>query len=124
MKCFNHNDQDAVGVCKHCQKGVCTNCCTLIDGTVSCLGSCEAEVASINYIMEKSKGVYKNLDKHWGPATVINGFSGVLFLGLGIYTFKIGNIFSYFLLGLGVIMVAGGVLSVIQARRMKDQKDT
>ena len=124
MKCFNHNDQDAVGVCKHCQKGICMNCCTLVNGSVSCIGDCEDEVASINYIMEKSKGVYKNLDKQWGPATVTNLFGGLLFLAFGIYIFKTGNFSSYLLIGLGIVMIIGGALSVSQARRMKDQKDT
>jgi len=124
MKCFNHLNEQAVGVCKHCQKGICENCCTLVDGSVSCRGACESEVESINYIMNKSKGVYKNLDKQWGPATVINGLGGILFFCFGLFTLKSGNMFSYFLLALGLIMFAGGVLSVVQAKRMKDQKDT
>ncbi|MBP7275989.1 MAG: hypothetical protein KBA51_07280, partial [Kiritimatiellae bacterium] len=26
MKCFNHEDRDAVGTCKSCGKGVCREC--------------------------------------------------------------------------------------------------
>ena len=33
MKCFNHHEHDAVGVCKYCMKGVCEQCATEVGGS-------------------------------------------------------------------------------------------
>jgi hypothetical protein len=32
MKCFNHSTVDAVGVCKHCNKGLCRECAVALTG--------------------------------------------------------------------------------------------
>jgi len=36
MKCFNHPEEDAVGVCKSCGKGVCQECAVIIAGGNYC----------------------------------------------------------------------------------------
>ena len=34
MKCYNHHDRDAFGVCKACGKGLCLECIEKQDGIV------------------------------------------------------------------------------------------
>lgn len=36
MKCFNHPDIEAVGVCSSCGKAICANCSMVIDNKVTC----------------------------------------------------------------------------------------
>ena len=120
MKCFNHNNNDAIGICKHCQKGICVDCITLVKGSVSCQGACEQEVAAYNYMMEQGKKVYKNLGKQWGPSVVINGIGGTLFLGFGLYNIEQPS--SSLLIGIGTIMLIAGVMSFAQGKRMGESK--
>ena len=51
MKCFNHAAADAVGVFKHCNKGLCRECAVEVAGSLSCRGACEAQVALVNRLM-------------------------------------------------------------------------
>ena len=39
MKCFNHHDRDAFGVCIACQKALCKECLELIENRICCKGS-------------------------------------------------------------------------------------
>ncbi len=39
MKCFNHHDRDAFGVCKACGKGLCLECMKEDDGVILCKDS-------------------------------------------------------------------------------------
>ena len=119
MKCFYHNESDALGICKHCQKGVCKECLSLVDNSISCKESCEEDVAALNYMIEKGKKVYKNLGKQWSPAIIVNGVGGLFFIGFGIYNYAKSS--SWLLIGLGSIMLVGGISSVIQARRMGEK---
>lgn len=53
MKCFNHPDKDAVGLCQYCGKAVCNSCAQTFLGKVFCLGCSQAlkrrvEAASIS----------------------------------------------------------------------------
>jgi len=36
MKCYNHHDRDAFGICKSCGKGLCLECMKKEDGAVFC----------------------------------------------------------------------------------------
>ena len=122
MKCYNHPDNHAVGVCKSCQKGICLECSTTIDGSLACKGSCEEDVAVLNYMIERSRKVYKNLGSQWTPSILINGIGGAFFVGFGLYHF--GRTSSWLLIGLGSIMIIGGILSYIQGRRMADKNNS
>lgn len=118
MKCYKHQGQDAVGLCKSCHKGVCETCSALVNGSVACAETCQEDVAALNYMVERGKKVYKNLGKQWGPSVIINGVGGAFFLGFGIY--KFGNTASWLLIGLGSIMLVGGIMSALQGKRMGD----
>jgi len=36
MKCYNHHDRDAFGVCKACGKGLCLECLKQVNGVILC----------------------------------------------------------------------------------------
>lgn len=44
MKCFNHRELDAIAVCKHCGRALCSGCVADSSGMSACKGRCEAEV--------------------------------------------------------------------------------
>ena len=54
MKCFNHPDKDAVGICKQCSKGVCPSCVILVGGSVACATSCTDAVARIDALIRSN----------------------------------------------------------------------
>ena len=41
MKCFYHQDRDAVGVCKSCERGVCSECAVDLGKGLACKDRCE-----------------------------------------------------------------------------------
>lgn len=47
MKCFNHPEVDAVGVCKYCYKGLCKECTRVVESGIYCSEKCANEVAAI-----------------------------------------------------------------------------
>ncbi len=120
MKCYHHQDKDAIGLCKSCHKGVCIDCSDLVDGSIACKETCMEDVAALNYMVERGKKVYKNLGKQWGPAIIVNGVGGAFFLGYGLYNF--GKASSWLLIGLGSIMIIGGIMSIVMGKRMGEKK--
>jgi hypothetical protein len=47
MRCFYHEDKQAVGICKSCGKGVCQECAVDFSKGLACRGHCEESVRSI-----------------------------------------------------------------------------
>jgi hypothetical protein len=86
MKCFVHDQADAVAVCKHCGKALCRACA--VDrppGGVSCRGSCE----------EQTRLAWAQL--HQGRATAAANRAMLALLGagsagLGVLVILIGQV--------------------------------
>ena len=56
MKCFYHNDKDAVGICKSCEKGLCIDCAIDLGKGLACKNHCEEDVNKIiDYSQENIK---------------------------------------------------------------------
>ena len=119
MKCYNHHDKEAMGICKSCQKGLCTECIILIDGSISCKGECQEDVATLNYMVKKGRKVYKDLSKQWSPAIFIHILGGLTFIGFGLI--EKGTKLSFLLISLGIIFLITGVLNINQRKRMSDK---
>ena len=46
MKCYNHHDRDAFGVCKTCGKGLCLECLKEENGVILCKkGKCASKLS-------------------------------------------------------------------------------
>src|SRR2546423_7079756 len=58
MKCFTHPGADAVGSCKHCCKGVCTQCASDTGIGVVCSANCAEEVKAIRAMVDRNKKAY------------------------------------------------------------------
>ena len=84
MKCFYHQERDAVGMCKSCQRGLCPDCLVDVPPGLACRGRCEADVAAVNLILERSKLAWQKAGLAHGRNAVATLIMGLLFAGLGI----------------------------------------
>ena len=54
MNCFKHSHRVAVGVCKSCGKGVCSECAISRKNGLACRGECEERVDLLNKIIDNN----------------------------------------------------------------------
>jgi hypothetical protein len=57
MKCFRHPVSDAIGLCKYCCKGMCSECAKDTSFGVVCSPPCEQEVRTIREIVERNRKI-------------------------------------------------------------------
>src|SRR5262245_19526894 len=84
MKCFYHSDQDAVGICKSCNRGLCRECCAELNPGLACRGKCETDVASLNALVERGKNAYAVAGSACRRNAIVLLIIGIGFLSLGI----------------------------------------
>ena len=71
MKCYVHDDEEAVGVCKHCSKAVCKKCAVPNDlNFLVCSEICKQEALLYQEMTERAKMAY-GLKPGRLPATII-----------------------------------------------------
>jgi len=111
MKCFNHNTDDAIGICKICAKALCMSCTTDTGYGLACSEACAAEAADLDEIMQKNKlllGIGSN-KKSIPTGLIMFLFFGITFSGFGVYFAFVRGRPDYFLLlmGLGFLCIGG-----------------
>lgn len=99
MKCYNHHDTDAVGVCKNCGKGICTDCLTDTGNGVACTNSCAEKMRT-----QRKKAI------------VVSAVAGSIIIVVGVmYGYRgyvrqdwVIILFSVFIIVMGILSIARG----------------
>jgi hypothetical protein len=122
MKCFYHPVQDAVGICKSCQKGVCVDCAVDLRKGLACRGSCEADVQGLIALIDSNMRISPVGTKVW------RGYGANQLVTAGM-TIVLGALFAgwaalqdpplFLIVAVGVVFALWGVLQAAQALRLR-----
>jgi hypothetical protein len=117
MKCFQHPQADAVGSCKFCLKGVCSQCGKDTGIGLACSAPCESEIRSINALVERNKKVTANLPAMQSRSAIWLTMMALVFLGFGAYRA------SAYLIVFGIVMLCGAGFALINRRKIVRTSD-
>jgi hypothetical protein len=113
MRCFNHTDRDAIGTCKSCSKGLCSECAADLDHGLACRGKHEQNVVSLNSMVVRASQVQATTIRAKYVTPVFTAFMGVMFLGYGY----LKQALAIFLLPLGLGFLVYSLVIFITNRR-------
>lgn len=123
MKCFQHRDVDAVGICKMCNKGLCPTCAVDVGNGLACPGECVERVRLVNQMVDRSirlSPVSAQLVGGQPRGLLVAGvfafLAGGLFVMLGLDmdgTFRIG------ITGIGLLAMLMGAWHLARGLRLK-----
>lgn len=84
MVCFNHPDKPAIGICKHCQRALCSDCATLIDDVLACKDRHEEQVLALEEMTKQNILKSKRTRSDYLRNTIFYGTVGLLFTAFGV----------------------------------------
>jgi hypothetical protein len=116
MRCFNHHDRPAIGTCKECCKGLCTECAADLGHGLACKGQHESMVETLNTMITRNATAYSAAEKGGSfilPAFL--GFIGVILIGQTLYA---GRGLTSFGVLLGGGFIVFGVVFLLYNRRV------
>ena len=106
MKCYYHQQKDAVGICASCGKGLCVNCAADLGHGLACKDRCEEALESRRQLVRRAKAAYRSADKARMLLSVLLLLAGLGLIGWGIYERSIYVwIPGLCLLSLGVVSI-------------------
>jgi hypothetical protein len=114
MQCFNHQESAAIGMCKHCCKGLCSACATDLGYGLACHGVHEEQVTCTHAMVTKAARLQavNRSNKYLSPAFFI--VTGVLFATWGFVSDRgVAN----FTFGLGVVFLLYGAFLLSAVRK-------
>lgn len=103
MKCFYHNEVDAVALCKNCSRGVCRACAADVTNGTACLDRCESQVAAMNEVFERNKTGYQKASGAYSRNAILYLVLGLIMCLIGALTLPSGLV----MLALGAAMLMG-----------------
>lgn len=102
MKCYQHHNHDAIGICKTCGKALCPDCAVDQKFALTCKGACEEQAKSYFKINENARNTYSSQRRFWFLMPVFFFFLGIIFMGTGLQHAPLWNFAS----------IAGGTFTV------------
>jgi hypothetical protein len=60
MECFYHNNVQACGICKSCQRGICKQCASEVKNGIACKGKCEEQAIELDNLVSSSAKMQKS----------------------------------------------------------------
>ncbi|HKE56684.1 MAG TPA: hypothetical protein VKB46_08285 [Pyrinomonadaceae bacterium] len=115
MRCFYHNTVEAVGICKNCNRGVCSECAREVTNAIACKDRCEAEAEAINEMISRGKTSYQKTSGAYSRNAIIYGLFAVTF---GVWgAIEIGSMVGSVMLLISVVFIVGAILNYSTSRK-------
>lgn len=118
MHCYRHQTQEAVGICKSCNKGLCSDCAVDIGQGIACKNSCEQDVKDLNGILNQSKKAYANASAAYYRQAIFCGLLGLVFV---IYAMVEPGM-ETFMLPVGIIFLVAMIFAIYTGYSYKSKK--
>ena len=119
MNCFYHPDRPAVGICKHCQRGLCPEDVALVDDSLACKGRHEEQVRDINQLMRRNILQAKRLGSIYNRNAIFYFLVGAAFTAFGFYQVRWTGLQGLFLLIVGLFLLFAAGLNFLEGRKYK-----
>lgn len=119
MNCYYHPNQTAVGICKHCQRGVCIACATDVEGSLACKDRHEEQVLALDSLTARNLFQAKRVGSVYSRNAIFYFLVGVLFAGFGLYQFRFLGLQAIFLLFIGVFLLYAAIANFLESRKYK-----
>lgn len=125
MKCFEHLDRDAIGLCIVCQRGLCPECAADLKRGLACKARCESEAGRLIDLRDFSfaqpnlqRSMLKRTANNVSFAAIYMLCFGPIFAAVGYFSGSPFPIIYY--VGGGLLSLLG-LAQLLRARRLPDQ---
>lgn len=119
MNCFYHNEKSAIGICKYCNRGLCSECATVIDDVIACKNRHEDEVHQLEQLTARNLFQSKRVGGNYMRNAIFYGLVGVVFAGFGLWTYNYLGLQAVVFILLGVFLLYAAGANYFEARKYK-----
>lgn len=117
MNCFYHPDRPAVGLCKHCQRGVCADCAAVVDDVLACASRHEDEVRMSEQLAARNLFQSKRVSASYLRNAIFYGLVGVLFAGFGWMQYRFLGLQAVFFILIGLFLLYASIANYLEGRK-------
>ena len=119
MVCYYHIDQPAIGICKHCHRGLCHACATLVDDSLACKHRHESQVGGLNLMAIRGILNAQRLGAGYRRNAIFYFLVGGLFIGFGLLQYRFLGLQAAFFILIGLFLFYAAVTNFMESIKYK-----
>ena len=119
MACFYHLDKPAIGICKHCQRGLCSDCAALVDDVLACKNRHEGQVRALDKMTEQNILKSRRTRSDYLRNTIFYGIVGLLFTAFGISQIRWLGLQAIVYAVIGLALLYAALAIFLESRKYK-----
>ncbi|MEP7136609.1 MAG: hypothetical protein ABI904_16910 [Chloroflexota bacterium] len=119
MNCFYHPEKIAVGLCKYCQRGLCSACAAHAGDSLACNNLHEVQVRDMELLLQKNILQAKRVGSDYVRNTIFYGSVGILFTAFGASQLKWLGMQAVVYLLIGLALLWAAVANYLESRKYK-----
>lgn len=119
MNCYYHPNQPAIGLCKHCQRGLCTECAAVVDDVLACQNRHEDEIRQLEQLTARTLFQSKRVKSVYMRNATFYGLVGVAFAGFGLWQLKWLGLQAVLFIMLGAFLLYAATANYLEGRKYK-----
>jgi hypothetical protein len=119
VNCFYHPEISTVGLCKHCQRGLCSECAAIIDDVLACKGRHEGEVRQLEQLTARNLFQSKRVASAYNRNAIFYGLVSMLFTGFGIVQYRFLGLQAVFFILIGLFLLYAAIANYLEGRKQK-----
>ena len=119
MVCFYHPDKPAVGLCKYCQRGLCSDCAAPAGDSLACKNLHEEQVCAVEKLLQKNILQSKRVGSDYIRNTIFYGVVGILFAAFGFSQLRFLGLQALVYLMIGLALLWAALANYLESRKYK-----
>ena len=119
MQCFYHSSRPAIGICKYCQRGLCSDCAAPASDSLACKNLHEEQVRAMEVLMQKNILQSKRVGSDYLRNTIFYGIVGVLFSAFGFSQLRWLGLQAVVYLMIGLALLYAAAANYLESRKYK-----
>ncbi len=119
MHCFYHPERAAVGICRHCQRGLCTECAAVVDDSLACKDRHETQVHELQLWTKRAALQAKRIGSGHTRNAVFYGLVGSLFAAFGLIEYRYLGLEAIFFMLIGAFLLYAALANYLEGRKYK-----
>lgn len=119
MICYYHPDRQAVGICRHCGRGLCAESAVEVGDMLACRDRHEDQVRLLAMTENRAGKQAGRLSAGLARSAAFYGMAGALFAAFGIVEYRYLGIQAIFILLVGLALLWAAIANLLESRRYR-----
>lgn len=119
MNCFYHPATPAIGQCKYCQRGLCSECAAIVDDVLACQNRHEDEVHKLEKLTARNLFQAERAGSVYMRNAVFYGLVSAAFIAFGWWTLQWLGLQAVLFIVLGAFLLYAAIANYLEGRKYK-----